>query len=54
MVDSAAGPGVLPSPAPAELVEPGAEMSVQAWLAAPRPLADVLADVREALRASGP
>ena len=53
VVDGSDGPRVVPSPELPELVEPGAERTVQAWLAAPRPLADVLTDVRAALRDAG-
>lgn len=53
VIEGPDGANVAPNPDLPELVEPGAEMSVGPWLDAPRPLADVLKEVRAALPPAG-
>ncbi|MBI5501398.1 MAG: hypothetical protein HY907_14225 [Deltaproteobacteria bacterium] len=53
VVDGPGGARVVPNPDLPELVEPGVEMSVGPWLDVPRPLEDVLTEVRAAVDEAG-
>ena len=53
VTDAAGTPLVAPNPDLPDLVLPDVAVSVAPWLDAPRPLADVLAEVRVALAARG-
>ena len=53
VVAGPAGDEVVPNADLPRLIEPGAEMSIQPWLGGPRPLGEVVDEVRSAAARSG-